>query len=80
MQADYLLKIIRGQPFVPFSLHLDDGTSFGIRHPDQILVLQRTAIIGIPGRNGNEGFQSFVHCALMHVTRLEMEREPIEGP
>jgi len=46
MRAEDLLEILRTRPFVPFRIHMTDGQTYDIVHPEAVLVLRTRAIIG----------------------------------
>src|SRR5437868_503039 len=39
MNPDDLIALMRLQPFQPFSVHLNNGRTFEVRHPDQAMVV-----------------------------------------
>ena len=69
MRSDELLILLRAQPFEPFALHLSDGARYEIHHPDQLLLTQRSAHVGITNGGEDRVAQRIVICDLMHVTR-----------
>lgn len=48
MHPDVILTALRHQPFAPFRLHVLDGASYDVRHPEFLWLAQRTAYLGIP--------------------------------
>jgi hypothetical protein len=70
MRPEELKTLLDQSPFRPFSLHLTDGKTAEISHPDQVLVGQESAVVGL---NPNEkGFvNGFAICYLPHVVRVE---------
>lgn len=72
MRPDDLLELLRAAPFEPFRIHLSDGASFDIRHPDMAIVQRSKVIIAVPGPEGPDGpAERTVRCALVHSTRTE---------
>lgn len=51
MNANFLRKIARGQPFKPFDLRMNDGRAFDVRHPEFIGVNDRVVTL-YSERNG----------------------------
>jgi hypothetical protein len=47
MQAEDIKELLRKQPFEPLELALSDGRSVLIRHPDQVVIARRHAILGL---------------------------------
>jgi hypothetical protein len=71
MRAEELLELLRKRPFVPLRLHMTDGTTYDIRHPDNILVLRQRVDIGVPVAPGEGVMERVDHCSLLHVVRVE---------
>ncbi len=73
MRPDGILELLRSVPFEPFRLHLSDGTSFEVRHPDMAIVQRSKVIVAVPGPEGPDApAEKTVNCALMHITRTEL--------
>lgn len=79
MRPEHVRQHLDERPFVPFCIHLDDGSVFDIRHPEQVMVTPRRLIIGLKQINGTRVYERTVFCALMHVNRVEPEKQEIEG-
>ena len=76
MRPDDIRELLRQQPFEPFRLCLVDGSSYEIRHPDQIVVRRSTLTVAgtiahLPKPLGDRD----VIVAILHISRLE----PIEA-
>ncbi len=69
MRPEDLLELIRKRPFLPFRVHVSDGQTCDIRHPDQMIVLRSRAVVGAGNDNGFP--DRLQHIALVHVVRLE---------
>lgn len=69
MRPDDLIEFVRRKPFLPFRIHVTDGQSFDVRHPEQVLVLKTRVLVAVGGKNGI-GDRS-EHIALIHVVRIE---------
>ncbi len=69
-----LLDLLRRQPFVPFRIHLSDGTTYDIRHSELVMVGIASATICIPtDPNQPELYGRTEIIALRHVIRLQPE-------
>lgn len=64
-----LRGLLRKRPFSPFRIHVTDGKSYDIAHPDQIIVLRSRAVVGAGNDNGFA--ERLEHIALVHIVRLE---------
>jgi len=72
MRPEDILRFLRARPFAPFRIHMSDGTTFEIAHPELAIVEQSTVLVGVPGPEGPDGpVERTVFCALVHVTRAE---------
>ena len=72
MRPEDILQLLRRRPFEPFRLHLSDGSSFEIGHPELAIVERSKVIVGVPGPEGPDGpVERTVFCALIHITRIE---------
>ena len=74
MTVDQLRAVLRAQPFRPFTIHMADGRSFLVRHPDFISHSPsgRTLIV-----YGND--ESFSILDLLLASELEVH-PPTERP
>jgi len=71
MRPDELLDHLRERPFQPFRLHLTDGTTYEIRHPERIKVFRSKAHV-FCHRNDQPGdlVLRYEAIALVHINRL----------
>jgi hypothetical protein len=78
MPLEQLLEWVRRRPFVPFRVHITDGSSYEVRHPDLIMPGARSVVIGIPGPALPEGvYEHTALVALIHITRIEPLAAPV---
>jgi len=79
MRGDILKSALTASPFRPFRLHVADGTSYEINHPELLMVSRNSVVIGIAERatqssNGDEPYPEidrFATVDLRHVTQAE---------
>ncbi len=71
MRMQDVQKRLRDAPFRPFRMHLTDGSSYEVRHPELVLLGRRMLILGIPGRPENTYFETSVDIDLMHIVRMD---------
>ncbi len=77
MAPEELRGALRQQPFEPFRLVMTDGAGYEIRHPDLLLVGQRSATVGLTGDPTQTYYERTVKVDLLHVIRLEpLEAKP----
>ena len=74
MRAESIREHLRKQPFQAFRIHLSDGSSYDIRHPEMAIASQREVLVGI-GPEDNGLPERFVFCTPVHITRIE----PLSG-
>jgi hypothetical protein len=75
MRDDDLLALLRQRPFQPFQMHLTNGTTYEIRHPELVMAGRSRAVVGAPSaRHPPPAIEKCDWVALLHITRLE----PIE--
>ncbi len=69
-QAD-LMEWLRCQPFQPFRIHLSDGASYDIRHPDQASPGILSVFVVTPGHDpSGTPWDVLTTLSMMHITRL----------
>ncbi|MFO0929227.1 MAG: hypothetical protein U0736_19755 [Gemmataceae bacterium] len=72
MSPETLREMLRQQPFVPFRIHTTDGRTFDVRHPEMVLVMSRTVVVGIYDTQKNATFpERSETIALIHIVSLE---------
>jgi hypothetical protein len=74
MEAEEIHRTLKQQPFQPIRIHISDGASYDITHPDQVIVAKRWLHIGLGGVNGGP-FQNIAVVTNLHITRLEPIRQ-----
>jgi len=85
MRANELREMLKTEPFQPIKLGLSDGRAVTIRHPDQVLVTDRSAFVGVARierskpmaspASGDTIAKEWVLVNLLHVIAVE----PQEG-
>ena len=68
MNPEDIQEFSSKQPFEPFVIHLTDGRSFEVKHPDAIALGRRRAVVSNPGGEGGE----FIHFAYRHVISIDV--------
>jgi len=70
-----LLHALRQRPFIPFRLHVSDGTVHTIRHPESLLIGLSSAIVGISDNPDTPTYTRTETVDMRHIVRIV----PIEG-
>ena len=64
---EQILKLLRTEPFVPFTLVMSSGTRVPVRHPENALLLKHWIHVAV-----NDG-ESAELCYLPHVSNIERD-------
>ena len=70
-----LLTYIRQRPFIPFRIHLTDGKTYDIAHPEMVMPGIVSAVIGVPVSPAEPLYGRTETVALRHIVRLV----PLDG-
>ncbi len=65
-----LIRRVRSQPFEPFKLHLSDGSSYDVPHPD-FITISRTMVFVAVNPGGDDVPEKVIWCDPIHIARLE---------
>jgi hypothetical protein len=71
MRPEELRGLLNAQPFIPLRIHMTDGKTFDISHPEFVLILRSRVDIGIPQDSENGVLDRVEHCSLLHIVRVE---------
>lgn len=77
MRPDDIVEYLRKQPFRPFRLHLTNGASYEIRHPEMMKVFGSQAYVFFPrGDDPHDLALRYDGVALLHMNRVEVLDAP----
>jgi hypothetical protein len=83
MRREELVDAIHSSPFRPFRVYVSDGRTFDIRHPEMMMLMRHSAVIGIQEKAGTEepgqGYpviDGSTWVDLLHVTGIEQLSQP----
>ncbi len=69
MRVEEIRQLLRGEPFLPFTLYVTDGRTFTIRHPEFVCLTSSALIITLPPDEDPLGLpEQRVGLFLLHVT------------
>lgn len=71
MTAEDIRRMADQHPFKPFRIHLSNGRSFDIRHPDFVWVLRNRIEIGLSDRPDSNIPDRAEFVSLLHVVSVE---------
>jgi hypothetical protein len=64
-------ELLHRQPFEPFEIHLSNGNTHTIRHPEFAYLFKAKIVIGLPDTN------QVAVCFLLHIAEVRMAQ--VEG-
>jgi hypothetical protein len=73
MPIEEILILIRARPFIPFRIHLLDGRTFDVLHPELVMPGARSILVGWSADPALPFFDPGRHeiVSLLAVSRLE---------
>jgi hypothetical protein len=72
MPFEEVLERLHRRPFEPFRIHLTDGTTYEVRHPELVLVGRRSMVVGVSDVEQQPVvYDRYTTVALVHIVRLE---------
>lgn len=75
MPPEEIRALLRASPFVPFRLHLTDGRSFEVRHPEMAMVTARVIYVSVYGQNATMPDRA-ESIAAIHIVSAEPLPQP----
>jgi hypothetical protein len=71
MSADDIKRLLERSPFVPLRLHLSNGQTLDVRHPDFVWVFKSRLEVAVPSADNSRIMDHAEHVALLHIARVE---------
>lgn len=70
MSPHEIVKHLKRDAFRPFRMHMSDGTSYDVRHPEMAIVTRFEVVVAL--EPDSEGLaERTMFCDPLHVTRIE---------
>jgi hypothetical protein len=69
INAEEIRRLQKQTPFRPFKLHLSDGRSFAVTHPEQFIVVRHKVVLGLP--ESAEIPERTENLSMLHITSVE---------
>jgi hypothetical protein len=72
MRPEDIHQLLHKEPFQPFRLHLSNGRTYEVRHPELALVGRTTVFIGVPAADLSiPVYDVFDLVSLVHINNVE---------
>jgi hypothetical protein len=71
MNAEALRRFIDKRPFEPFAVELSSGQVYRVTHPEAVMLLKNTLVIGDPETD------AVVWCSLVHIAAVRRQQESL---
>ena len=71
MAPQFVLKMQQAQPFVPFVIHVSDGTTYPIGDASEVICGPLYVCVGLDVDEISGLFRRSMYVAPNHITRLE---------
>ncbi|HEV3257041.1 MAG TPA: hypothetical protein VG013_09195 [Gemmataceae bacterium] len=73
MRPDDIHDVLRQRPFQPFRLHLSNGRTYDVRHPELVAVGRTTMFIGKPAPDlPAPTYDGYDIVALLQINDIEL--------
>lgn len=79
MNPQDLYNLLRTKPFVPFRLHLTDGTAYEVRHPEGCMPFRSIAVVAVNHDPEHGVYGRPVTITLVHIVRAEYIEATVKG-
>ncbi|MFL5242926.1 MAG: hypothetical protein ACJ8FY_12525 [Gemmataceae bacterium] len=72
MRLDDIQRLLHEKPFKPFRIHLSNGRTHEVRHPELAMVGRTTMLIGKPAPDlPPTAYDDFAIVTLLHINDVE---------
>jgi hypothetical protein len=73
MNAEALRKFLEKRPFEPFEVELSSGQVYRVTHPEAVMLLKNTLVIGDPETD------AVIWCRAIHITASRGQQGSLTG-
>ena len=77
MPPSELLEALRARPFVPFRLHISEGATYEIRHPEMMVVALASVAVAVRNDPSSPYYDHVQIVAARHIIRMVPIEQPI---
>jgi len=71
MRPEEIRALLRRQPFVPIRIHVTDGKTHDISHPENIIIGRSRVDLGVGGDPAAGVVDHVDYVAPLHIVRIE---------
>jgi hypothetical protein len=71
MNPEAIRGFIQKRPFEPFEVQFSSGQTYRVAHPEAVMLLKNTLVIGDPETD------AVIWCSLIHVAAIRREQGSI---
>lgn len=75
MSPHEIVKHLKRESFRPFRMHMSDGSSYDVRHPEMAIVSRFEVVVALDPDAGGLAERT-MFCDPLHVTRIEPQSAP----
>jgi hypothetical protein len=72
MRPEELTALLRTRPFVPLRIHMTDGHTYEIHHPEVMVVGRSHAFVGLRPDPQTGVVDRTEYFALLHIVRVDL--------
>ncbi len=73
IRPEGIREMLRKQPFQPFRMHVSNGQSYDVKHPELELVTRGTIVVSKPVAGSEEPIgEGFHHVSVLHINNIEL--------
>jgi hypothetical protein len=71
MRPEEITALLRKRPFIPLRIHMTDGHTYDVPHPEVMVVSRSHATIGLRADPESGVFERVEYLGLVHIVRIE---------
>lgn len=73
IRPEDIRELLRKQPFQPFRMHMSNGQSYDVNHPELAMVTRATIVVAKPIPGSVEPIGEGIHLvSVLHVNNIEL--------
>ena len=73
IRPEDIRELLHKQPFQPFRMHMSNGQSYDVKHPELAIVTRGTIVVAKPAPGGEEAIGEGFHLvSVLHINDVEV--------